>query len=65
MNGGYEQPAGPTVFMIFGPNMSSNIIKLYMDRFYTQRAFHRVQENPKRSSKKKNYDCPKLETSHE
>ena len=31
INSGYEQQAGPTVFMIFGPNMSSNIIKLYMD----------------------------------
>ena len=50
MNNGYEQPAGPTVFMISGPNMISNIIKLYMDRFYTQKAFHRVQEHPKRSS---------------
>ena len=33
MNNGYEQPAGPIVFMIFGPNMSFNIIKLYMDGF--------------------------------
>ena len=32
--------------------MSSNIIKLYMDVFYTQRAFHIVQEHPKRSSDK-------------
>ena len=50
MNSGYEQPAGPTVFMIFGPNLSSNIIKLYMDGFCTQRDFHRVKEHLKRSS---------------
>ena len=31
MNSGYEQPVGPTIFMISGHNMSSNIIKLYMD----------------------------------
>ena len=30
MNSGYEQPVGPTVFMIFGPNMSSNIINIYI-----------------------------------
>ena len=42
MNNGYEQPVGPTVFMISGPNMSPNIIKLNMDGLYTQRAFHRV-----------------------
>ena len=29
--------------------MSSNCIKLYMDGFYTQRDFHRVQEHLKRS----------------
>ena len=50
MNSGYEQPVGPTVFMISVLNMSSNIIKLYMDGFYTQRDFHRVQEHKKRSS---------------
>ena len=33
MNSGYEQPVGPTIFVIVGPNMSSNIIKLYMDGF--------------------------------
>ena len=33
MNSDYEQLAGPTVFMIYGPNMSSNIIKIYMDGF--------------------------------
>ena len=33
MNSGYEQLAGPTVFFISGPNLSSNIIKLYMDEF--------------------------------
>ena len=30
--------------------MSSNLIKLYMDGFYTQRDFHKVKEHPKRSS---------------
>ena len=50
MNNGYEQHAGPTIFMIFGHNMSSNIIKIYMGRFYTQISFHRVQEHLKRSS---------------
>ena len=30
--------------------MSSNFINLYMDVFYTERDFHRVQEHPKRSS---------------
>ena len=30
--------------------MSSNIINIYMDGFYTQRALHRVQEHLKRSS---------------
>ena len=33
--------------------MSSNCIKLYMDGFYTQRDFHRVQEHLKRSSDEK------------
>ena len=33
MNSGYEQPVGPTIFMIYGPNLSSNIIKLYMNGF--------------------------------
>ena len=32
MNSGYEQPVRPTVFVIYGPNMSSNIIKLYMEQ---------------------------------
>ena len=31
MNNGYEQPIGPTVYVLFGPNMSSNIIKLYIN----------------------------------
>ena len=52
MNSGYEQPAGPTIFVIYRPNMSSNIINLYMDGFWTQRSFHRFQEHPKRSSNK-------------
>ena len=33
MNSGYEQPVGPTCFMISGPNMSFNITKLYMNEF--------------------------------
>ena len=48
------EPAGAYFFfIILGPNMSSNFIKIYMDRFYTQRSFHRVQEHPKRSLDKK------------
>ena len=31
-------------------NMSSNLIKLSIDEFLTQWAFHRVQENSNRSS---------------
>ena len=50
MNSDYEQnQQGLLFFMISGPNMSSNIIILYMNGFYIQRAFHRVQEHPKRS----------------
>ena len=30
MNSGYEQLVGPTVFVISGPNLSSNIIKIYI-----------------------------------
>ena len=33
MNSGYEQPIGPTIFVISGPNMSSNIIKLHISGF--------------------------------
>ena len=51
MNSDYEQnQQGLLFFMIYGHNMSSNFINLYMDGFYTQRDFHRVQEHPKRSS---------------
>ena len=51
MNSDYEQnQQGLLFFMISGPNMSFNFIKLDMDEFYTQRAFHGVQEHPKRSS---------------
>ena len=50
MNSDYElNQQGLLFFMISGTNMSSNFIKLYMDGFYTQRAFHRVQEHLKRS----------------
>ena len=31
MNSGYEQPVGPTVFVLSGPNLSYIILKLYMD----------------------------------
>ena len=48
MNSDYEQnQQGLLFFMIYRPNMSSNIIKIYMDGFETQRSFHRVQEHPK------------------
>ena len=51
MNSDYEKnQQGLLFFIIFGPNMSSRFIKLYMDVFYTQRSFHRIQERPKRSS---------------
>ena len=33
--------------------MNLNCITLYMDGFYTQRAFHRVQEHLKQSSDEK------------
>ena len=33
MNSGYEQPEGPTIFVISRPNIGSNIIKIYIDRF--------------------------------
>ena len=49
-NNGYLQ--GLLFFVISRTNMSSNFIKLYMDGFLTQWAFHRVQEHPKRSSNK-------------
>ena len=51
MNSDYEQnQQGLLFFIISRCNMSSNIINLYMDEFYTQRAFHRVQEHSKRIS---------------
>ena len=46
-NYGYLQ--GLLFFMISETNMSSNFIKLSMDGFLTQCAFHRVQEYPKQS----------------
>ena len=33
MNSGYERPAGPTIFMISGPTLSSNFINIYMNIF--------------------------------
>ena len=51
MNSDYEHnQQGLLFFVISGPNMSSNFIKLYMYGFYTQMAFHRVHEHLKRSS---------------
>ena len=51
MNSDYEQnQQGLLFFVISGPNMISNFTKIYMDGFKNQRAFHRVQEHPKRSS---------------
>ena len=51
MNNDYEHNQhGLLFFVIYGPNMGSNFIKLYMYGFWTQRAFHIVQEYPKRSS---------------
>ena len=51
MNSGYEQnQPGLLFFMISEHNMNSNIINLYNNRLYTQRAFYRVQELSKRSS---------------
>ena len=39
------------LFSVFsGTNMSSNLIKLSIDEFLTQWAFHRVPEHPNRSS---------------
>ena len=50
MNSDYEHNQQDLVFfVIYGPNLSSNFIKLYMDGFYIQRAFHRVQEHLKQS----------------
>ena len=46
----YGYLKGLIFFMISGMNMSSNFIKLSMDGFLTQWAFHRVQEHPNRSS---------------
>ena len=40
-------------FVLFKDNLSQNCIKLYMDGFYTQRDFHRVQELTNRSSDEK------------
>ena len=39
-------------FVISRMNMSSNFIKISMNGFLTQWAFHRVQEHPNRSSDK-------------
>ena len=37
-------------FMFSGTNKSSILIRLSIDEFLTQWAFHRVQEHPNRSS---------------
>ena len=47
-NYGYLQ--GLIFFVIYGMHMSSNFIKISMDRFLTQWDFHRVQEHLNRSS---------------
>ena len=47
-NYGYLQ--GLLFFMIFGTNMSSSFINLYMNGFSTQWSFHIVQEHPNQSS---------------
>ena len=47
-NSGYLK--GLLFFVLSGTNMSSTFIKLSMDGFLTQWAFHRVQEHPNRSS---------------
>ena len=47
-NYGYLQ--GLLFFMTSGTNMSSNFIKIFIDEFLTQWAFHIVQEHPKQSS---------------
>ena len=61
MNSDYEQnQQGLLFFVLYGPNMSSNIIKLYMDGFFTQRSFHRVQEQSKMEFERRNYDHQKL-----
>ena len=53
MNSDYEKNQQDLLFFVIStPNMSSNFIKLYMDGFQTQRAFHRIQEHSKRSSNK-------------
>ena len=51
MNSDYEHnQQGLLFFVIYGPNIGSNFIKLYMYGFFTQRSFHVVQEYSKRSS---------------
>ena len=35
--------------VIFGHNLGLSCINIYMGGFYTQRAFHRVQEHPKQT----------------
>ena len=47
-NHGYLQSL--LFLVISGTNLSSIFIKLSMDGFLTQWAFHRVQEHPNRSS---------------
>ena len=37
-------------FMFSGTNMSSNLIRIFIDELLTQWAFHRVQEHSNRSS---------------
>ena len=54
MNIYYEQnQQGLLFFVIYGTNMSSNFIKIYMDGFETQRAFYRVKDTQNRVQMKK------------
>ena len=46
----YAYLYGLLFFVISGMNMISNFIKLSLDEFLTEWAFHRVQEHPKQSS---------------
>ena len=43
MSSDYEKNRqGLLFFMIYGPNMSYNFLKLYLDGFQTQRSFYRA-----------------------
>ena len=68
MNSGYEQPTGPIVFVISGPNMSSNIINIYIYIYRSivySKGFPYILRTSKSKFGRRNYDRPKLEASHE